>query len=557
MGTGTSVMAAIVARSLDFSFTINQYEFYSNRHKVKIAYRIRFEFYLFMGCTASSLVINNRRHMLIKQDPNTLNDPELLILNAPLPKIQAHIGSGAQKFNENKTIVIFVFGKFIERNSVHCKISGPGSMKGILMEELVAAFNFTVLTTEDIVLTHLPNKVTTNIETAQDIKDLIITDPSLLTLEWVLSSISARIMSSNSKLFLIDIVANLNSILNSALFSNPDIKKELASFERKHPCLFSINLNVPELSLVCLKSIAKKDRSSPEDNGIEKPAESEKDKSKSNNDVADEMDTSRLKKRYEVYIAVAKPFMDYFEETGRLITVEVQAKQKDAVWKKMQDILRDFGFVPQKSKRSVVLFVMDDEQVNGLDTLYYRMLKVNLSAILNNRVDSLEQMIKAVCLYVKRSSSAQNHLIVLDIAPVKCDQPMKRINFLEIRECYLDHYIRHKSNNFKGRPFKKPFKAVITTSNEICLFPDEMDTDLCKKIAVSYTIAESKSQAPGHLTVVEVTDNNTNSSNENSVLLTSLSNSPTEKTATAPSRQRGANITWAALMSEFLFQNLQ
>lgn len=61
---------------------------------------------------------------------------------------------------------------------------------------------------------------------------------------------------------------------------------------------------------------------------------------------------------------------------------------------------------------------------------------------------------------------------------------------MELKECYLDHYVRLKSTSNKGKPFRKPFKSVTSTSNEICLFPGEMDTELCKKIAMCYTLAD-------------------------------------------------------------------
>lgn len=70
-------------------------------------------------------------------------------------------------------------------------------------------------------------------------------------------------------------------------------------------------------------------------------------------------------------------------------------------------------------------------------------------------------------------------------------QQLRRINFLEIRECYLDHFIRTKSTTSKGKPFKKPFKSVTSASSEICLFPGEMDTEVCKKIAMCYALADN------------------------------------------------------------------
>lgn len=46
-------------------------------------------------------------------------------------------------------------------------------MKGVMIEELVSTYNFNVLTTEDIVLNYLPNKVANTVQTTHEIKELL------------------------------------------------------------------------------------------------------------------------------------------------------------------------------------------------------------------------------------------------------------------------------------------------------------------------------------------------------------------------------------------------
>lgn len=103
------------------------------------------------------------------------------------------------------------------------------------------------------------------------------------------------------------------------------------------------------------------------------------------------------------------------------------------------------SFAPNKNLFPSV----DEEQIIGLDILYYKMLKVSLSALVSNVSDSLvpvninymytvlvkqflsffkEQMIKAVYLYVRRSASSQNHLVILDILNQKCETVCKLLN---------------------------------------------------------------------------------------------------------------------------------
>lgn len=85
----------------------------------------------------------------------------------------------------------------------------------------------------------------------------------------------------------------------------------------------------------------------------------------------------------------------------------------------------------------------------------------------------------------------------------------RKINFLEVKEYYLDYFIRVKSSAVKGKPFRRRFNAITTTSNEVCLFPiggpepttipggrtpsishSADNVDLCKKIAFCYLTAD-------------------------------------------------------------------
>ncbi len=53
---------------------------------------------------------------------------------------------------------------------------------------------------------------------------------------------------------------------------------------------------------------------------------------------------------------------------------------------------------------------------------------------------------------------------------------------MEIKECYLDYFIKHLPT-VEGRPFKKPFRAISSSLNAICLFTADVDVELCKTIA--------------------------------------------------------------------------
>lgn len=74
--------------------------------------------------------------------------------------------------------IIFMFGEerrrgWEERRKGVGLVGGPGSQKGFLAEELVTKLGFTLISTEDVVLTYLPNKVSNAVETTQEIQELL------------------------------------------------------------------------------------------------------------------------------------------------------------------------------------------------------------------------------------------------------------------------------------------------------------------------------------------------------------------------------------------------
>lgn len=50
---------------------------------------------------------------------------------------------------------------------------GPGSQKGVLIEELVKEFDFMSVNVEDIVFNYLPNKLANTVENSVEIQELL------------------------------------------------------------------------------------------------------------------------------------------------------------------------------------------------------------------------------------------------------------------------------------------------------------------------------------------------------------------------------------------------
>jgi hypothetical protein len=128
-----------------------------------------------------------------------VTEDELQEITAPPPKVPIIIGRQVKHCVDGGRNIVFLFGMFIfallllfvfmllERFlfSYLCVClrriftylclfaGGPGSMKGAIIEDICTEFGFQMITTADIVLNYLPNKVANTVTTAREIQDLI------------------------------------------------------------------------------------------------------------------------------------------------------------------------------------------------------------------------------------------------------------------------------------------------------------------------------------------------------------------------------------------------
>ncbi|RCN50405.1 hypothetical protein ANCCAN_03428 [Ancylostoma caninum] len=78
---------------------------------------------------------------------------------APAP-LAVSIGSGVRRGDGLQHHIIFIFG-------------GPGSQKGLVIEELIHRFGFVAISVEDIIFNYLPSKVANTVETISDIQKML------------------------------------------------------------------------------------------------------------------------------------------------------------------------------------------------------------------------------------------------------------------------------------------------------------------------------------------------------------------------------------------------
>uniref|UniRef100_A0A9J2P288 Uncharacterized protein n=1 Tax=Ascaris lumbricoides TaxID=6252 RepID=A0A9J2P288_ASCLU len=344
-----------------------------------------------MGCAPSSRTGAEQGNV----DDESLNEKEP-------PPIPVHIGSGVSKSHEHSHSVIFLFG-------------GPGSQKGVLIEELVKEFDFMSVNVEDIVFNYLPNKLANTVENSVEIQELLKRDHTLLTIEWLLSMISAKLSTSMNERFVIDIIPALSSILRSDSFKETEQDKNLENFERRHPIMCALQVNVSD-ERAFLNNTTKE--TSEKGNAKELSPELSAFIRR-----ADEADKGRLEKRIDAYHKCAAPFVSYFKRSRRLVCMDIttttEARQAVAT---LRDLLIGLGFSDNNDTTRAILFVYSEGQLD-VDFGAYHVKKLRLSDFCNEPSQSFSSMLCALRRYINKTArQSDSFLVLLDCVGDASDQ---------------------------------------------------------------------------------------------------------------------------------------
>uniref|UniRef100_A0AC35U756 Adenylate kinase n=1 Tax=Rhabditophanes sp. KR3021 TaxID=114890 RepID=A0AC35U756_9BILA len=289
--------------------------------------------------------------------PNFMNNP---------PELVVDIGTGIRRDATENQSLIFIFG-------------GPGSLKGLLTQELATVFDFTTINIEEIIFNYLPNKVANTISTTIEIQQLLKRDKAIISLEWILSIITTKISTSKNQRFLIDMVPELTSILKSDAYNNADVEELLRQFERRYSVLFVLNLKIEnEKSLLEGKKSTKR---SDDIDGKELSAELNAFLKN-----VDEADKGLLEKRIEAFHRSSKPFVDYFRKTRRVIDIDLKVPNNPDVIPKVRQLITNFGLAHNVDQQPrVLLFFRDESQYMKIDIDYYRLIKIRLSDVCQDK----------------------------------------------------------------------------------------------------------------------------------------------------------------------------
>ncbi|VDK41716.1 unnamed protein product [Anisakis simplex] len=329
------------------------------------------------------------------------DDQELIASSIPV-QIDAAITS-TPNCDLHRHKIIFFFG-------------GPGSQKGVLIEEMVKEFNFVLINVEDVVFNYLPNKLANTIENSVQIQDLLKRDRKLLTVEWVLSVMSAKLSTSIHERFVIDIIPSLTSFLRSDSFCDLNQDKNLQNFESQHPIMCALQINVTDELNTLLNDTSTNNNQNCPEKSKEKELSPELSAFIRGVDEAD-------KGRFEMNVNWVWTLM------------RIASKKYDS------------AILQQKHRKHSKLNCL--KQIIA-QKQFSKSSKAELSNLQSSKLGALRR-------YINKSSRAtDNYLVLLDCINDGNESRGKRISFIETKLTYLDKYFK-RTNSPRLKSVKRYF----------------------------------------------------------------------------------------------------
>ncbi|KAK7476902.1 hypothetical protein BaRGS_00031841 [Batillaria attramentaria] len=373
-------------------------------------------------------------------------------------KVSISVGE-AVKLPATGPILIFVFG-------------GPGSKKGRLLSELVETYGFTFINVEKLLLRHLVKQVPEPdpLDTTFDAQDVIKEDPQLVSLRWLLEEVG-RQMETTSTRFIVDVMPNLKFLINNDIFL-ADCTEEMNRFEERHPIAFGINF---------IQRSAKRNK---------KEAHETSEKEEKVAVKSDEADSSRTRRRITLFENNVRPFIDYFQHSDRLVSLDVTGARAEQVWSRLCELFTGLHLNSQALVNYILVFIFEEEELQQVNTDLPSVQVISLKSLVNGPNTSLEEAAAALTKHLDKSDPTIKTFIVdlqgtsinKDlVCQVQAEGPC--IVFVDEDLAQLHRFISlHKT---KGGAAPLKFRAVSSTENIVCLFPSHVPVTLCKEIAIT------------------------------------------------------------------------
>ncbi|KAK3594056.1 hypothetical protein CHS0354_040818 [Potamilus streckersoni] len=394
------------------------------------------------------------------------------------PKVSLRTGHDVKVLETNPKI-IFVFG-------------GPGTKKGKIIDNVAKVYGFKLINMEKTLMASLIKKLENpdpnNITPA--LTQMLKTHPELLRLDWCLKEIMKYLDDmEKDEVYVIDFLPNLKFLQNNELFTK-DCVNEFKQFEAKYPVSFAINFTLPsgrllkKVEIECAKPpTPTSDQTSP----TQPAANTESGAADQVKSQSDEADASRTQKRLALYCNSAKPFIEFFQKSGRLVSVDVSCGLQEVIFSRICDFLLDLHFSHMKVTETVILFVFGDAELDNYHVFDYEMTILQMEQFFEDPTEQPpEKVLQILCKQIDQCHPASRSFVVNLLNTSLTRNFMEKrqtrsIVFVDSSEkCQMSKYFKSFQSSVKETP---QLRAVSSLDNEICLFPADINEDSCKWLA--------------------------------------------------------------------------
>eukprot|EP00128_Syssomonas_multiformis_P014702 Colp12_sorted_trinity150504_noHs@13313 len=385
-------------------------------------------------------------------------------------KIDAGMGVKSLKQSADGKKIIFIFG-------------GPSTCSGLLIQNLINEYGWCLLSSEELVLQSIRSKSNDEIETKELIKEYAKQSKNM---DWILQLISeAMAKNPNAPVYLVDVLPN-----HKALMKEDDVvDAALAKFEEQNGrVLFGINLYYPQDAL--------------EASMLKDKKEDKKKKEGEETQASDEADKGKMLRRYLAYQTAARPFVNYFSNLQRMVTVDVSRAPPKVVWEHVRDYLNSLEFNHEDKMNTVIIFAFAGLMMENVDLSTLGLEVVKLIDLISEEAKTDSETAKVIkeaqgntkpvpvewllrLVKHKMDVSKQAQGFVVDFAGVNFDLsnvqlPKHTIIFHEQKTRLSDRFI-YKYHNASASAIE--FQSCLTTQNQVVLFPQSVPFVNCMKVA--------------------------------------------------------------------------
>ena len=396
--------------------------------------------------------------------------------------VEVELGSNC-KFQEKGPTIIFLFG-------------GPGSHKGRVVEHFITIMRFKYINIETIIMQELPKRggLVEGEWTMSDLFAHYKRTPQDLKLEYLLRSTEDRIVNMMEEdpnvVVVVDILPSLKFILGNH-FLLDTCRKDLESFEFRIKIAFAVNLHIEMASLLKNLDFAHNTlMQGGTDSGANKAV------------GADGADTRKAERRYQMHENSVRSFKEYFEDSGRMMTVDCSSGFFEAIWHSVQstfvDEFKSRCFWPMDT---VLVFAMEGFDVFNNKIDMSTMRQVNLKDLVTDPKGSVEKQVEEIAKYVDSQVERCHYFIVnpegTTFGKGQADDlsgysEAKDLVFYEKTEGLNDFTVHLNELVRDSNSSHKYFKAVCSLEDESLVFPTNTNTEFTHRVCLCLSDKQSQ-----------------------------------------------------------------